>query len=61
MLKITQNVQPWEFCARIANADGGKVEGIEINCFYEEFSPVVEQSSEMFTIKKKYILKGDLL
>jgi hypothetical protein len=35
MLKITQNVGPWEFCARIRNADGTKVEGIEIDCFHE--------------------------
>jgi len=45
MLKITQNVLPWEFCARIRNADGGKVEGIEIDCFHEESSAVVEQGS----------------
>jgi HEAT repeat protein len=35
MLKITQNIGPWEFCARIRNADGAKVEGIEIDCFHE--------------------------
>jgi hypothetical protein len=35
MLKITQNVGPWEFGARIRNADGAKVEGIEIDCFHE--------------------------
>jgi len=34
-LKITQNVLTWEFCARIRTADGGKVEGIEIDCFHE--------------------------
>ncbi|MCK4291678.1 MAG: HEAT repeat domain-containing protein [Planctomycetes bacterium] len=45
MLKITQNVLPWEFCARIRNADGGKAEGIEIDCFHEESSAVVEQGS----------------
>ena len=43
MLKITQNVGPWEFCGRIRNADGGKVEGIEVHCLHEEPSPVVEQ------------------
>ncbi|UCG47798.1 MAG: HEAT repeat domain-containing protein [Phycisphaerales bacterium] len=36
MLKITQNVLPWEFCARIAGADGGKVEGLEVDCLHTE-------------------------
>ncbi|MHC4741498.1 MAG: family 16 glycoside hydrolase [Planctomycetota bacterium] len=36
MLKITQNIGPWEFCARIAEADGGPVEGIEVDCLHEE-------------------------
>ncbi len=36
MLKITQNVGPWEFCVRIRKAGGGKVEGIGIDCFQEE-------------------------
>ena len=27
---------PWEFCARIADPNGGKVEGISINCFRQE-------------------------
>ena len=36
MLKITQNVGPWEFCVRMRKGGGGKVEGIEIDCFQEE-------------------------
>jgi len=39
MLKITQNVGPWEFCARIRNAEGGNVEGIEIDCLHRESEP----------------------
>jgi len=39
MLKITQNVGPWEFCARIRNTEGGKVEGIEIDCLHRESEP----------------------
>jgi hypothetical protein len=29
MLKITQNNQGWEFCARIVTPDGGKVDGLK--------------------------------
>ncbi len=36
MLKVTQNVLEWEFCVRIAGADGGKVGGIEIDCLHTE-------------------------
>jgi len=36
ILKITQNVGPWEFCVRIADANGAKVEGIEVDCLHEE-------------------------
>ncbi|MBW1812013.1 MAG: hypothetical protein JRJ87_27760, partial [Deltaproteobacteria bacterium] len=39
MLKITQNIGPWEFCARIRNAEGGKVEGIEIDCLHRVSEP----------------------
>ena len=39
MLKITQNVSAWEFCTRIANTDGGKVEGLKFDCFHEESPP----------------------
>jgi len=45
MLKITQNNGPWEFCMRITNADGGKVEGIEVDCLHEEHEPVAEQDA----------------
>lgn len=45
MLKITQNNGPWEFCMRIRNAEGAKVEGIEIDCLYEEHEPVAEQDA----------------
>jgi hypothetical protein len=44
-LKITQNNGPWEFCARIAKADGGKVEGIEVDCFHEEAASVGENGA----------------
>lgn len=33
MLKISQNVSGWEFCAKIS-----KAEGIKVDCFYEEQS-----------------------
>jgi HEAT repeat protein len=35
MLKISQNVSAWEFCARIRNPQGGKLEGIKIDCLHE--------------------------
>ncbi|MBN2139209.1 MAG: HEAT repeat domain-containing protein [Sedimentisphaerales bacterium] len=34
MLKITQNVDPWEFCLRITGADGGKLDEIEVDCLH---------------------------
>ena len=36
MLKITQNVGPWEFCVRMRKPGGGKIEGIGIDCFQKE-------------------------
>jgi len=36
MLKVTQNVLTWEFCARLTAPDGAKVEGIEVDCFHME-------------------------
>ena len=35
MLKISQNVSAWEFCAKIRNPQGGKLDGIKIDCLHE--------------------------
>jgi HEAT repeat protein len=32
LVKVTQNNLPWEFCARLRKSDGGKLEGIRIDC-----------------------------
>ena len=54
MLKISQNVAGWEFCAKIINA-----EGIKVDCFYEEPS-AKQQSVSIFDGKTFAGWEGDL-
>ena len=36
MLKVTQNTSPWEFCLRLRDAAGNKLENITIDSFHQE-------------------------
>jgi len=33
LLKITQCSGPWQFCLAIRKRDGGKLDGIRVDCF----------------------------
>ncbi|HVV01183.1 MAG TPA: hypothetical protein VHH88_07445, partial [Verrucomicrobiae bacterium] len=35
LLKVTQNTQGWEFCARLVQPDGGHLSGIRVGDFTE--------------------------
>lgn len=54
MLKVTQNVGPWEFCARFRNGDGSKIDGIEVNCLYEEPDIAAEQDAATISDGKTF-------
>ena len=34
LVKVTQNVLGWEFCVRIVGTDGGRLEGLEVDCLH---------------------------
>jgi hypothetical protein len=36
MLKITQDTSPWEFCVKLRDSDGSKLEGIIVDCFHQQ-------------------------
>jgi HEAT repeat protein len=40
MVKVTQNVLGWEFCVRIAGADGAKLDGLDVDCLHENSAAV---------------------
>ena len=54
MLKVTQNQGPWEFCIRLCDLAGNKLEGIKVDCLYQE------QATPLFDGKTFTGFEGDL-